>query len=341
MTESGRDPGHPVPCPISRGPLGIGRGGEGKERGTRQGLGGEWALPSIEPSDVAPEFVYQSSFTAVRVSLVFFSRTNCALCIEPDLLPLKSNISKKQLRLSSQPDLEVFCRHDRCLSDDGVLPGDAKAISSFLRNLVTGFASIGLDKTEVIVACPDFPGCTWTATRNFTLLGAAMRDRQWCESLLCKRVAKASALIRARVPHGAFTMLRSCAGRAQILNSCRTVPPSLQSGALAQADFEIISALDRLVGSPLSDDDWRLASLGISSRELELARPKSMRLPHAQQARPPRASFPDASGPPSMSTTLILVVCDRMQNSSCAPAFLVVQTSRTSLSRPPRKRYPP
>ena len=40
------------------------------------------------------------------------------------LLPLKSNISKKQLRLSSQPDLEVFpgrCRHDRCLSDDGVL----------------------------------------------------------------------------------------------------------------------------------------------------------------------------------------------------------------------------
>ena len=202
------------------------------------------------------------------------------------LLPLKSNISKKQLRPSSQPDPDVFprrCRHNHCLSDDGVLPGDAKAISSFFRNLVTGFASTG---PEVIPACPDFPGCTWTATRNFILLGAAIRDRQWCESLLCKRVAKAWPLIRAigryRVPHGAFTMLRSCAGRAQILNSCRTVPPSLQFGALARADFETRGALDRLVGSPLSDDDWRLASLVISSRELGLARPKSMRLPHAQ-----------------------------------------------------------
>ena len=42
-------------------------------------------------------------------------------------------------------------------------------------------------------------------------------------------------------------------------NSCTTVPPSLQ---LAQADLEIRGALGRLVGSPLSDGDWRLASLG-------------------------------------------------------------------------------
>ena len=92
-------------------------------------------------------------------------------------------------------------------------------------------------------------------------------DRQWCKSLLSKRVAEASALIRAigryRVPHGAFTMLRSCAGWAQILCSCRTVPPSLQSGGLAPADFETRDTLDRLFGSPLSDDDWHL---GISSK---------------------------------------------------------------------------
>ena len=60
-------------------------------------------------------------------------------------------------------------------------------------------------------------------------------------------------------------MLRSCAGWAKILCSCRTVPPSLQSHALGQADFGISGALGRLVGFPLSDDDWRLASLGISS----------------------------------------------------------------------------
>ena len=60
---------------------------------------------------------------------------------------------------------------------------------------------------------------------------------------------------------------------------------------------------------------------------------------HSKPVRHGQA-FPDASGTPSMSTTLILVVCDRMQNSSCAPAFLVMQTSRTSLSRPPGKRCP-
>ena len=52
--------------------------------------------------------------------------------------------------------------------DDGVLAGDASAISSFLRDLVTGIA---LERTEVISASTafapsDYPGCTWTATRN-------------------------------------------------------------------------------------------------------------------------------------------------------------------------------
>ena len=222
----------------------------------------------------------------MRISFFFFSRLLC--CVHragptsSGLLPLTSNISNtKQPRPSSQPDPDVFpgrCRHNRCLSDDAVLTRRRHHHSSFL---VTGFASFGLDialdKTEVIPACSasqtffpsDFPGCTWIATRNFKLLGAAVGDRQWCESLLSKRAAKASALIRAigryRVPHGAFKMLRSCAGWARILNSCRTVPPSLQSGALARADFETRSALGRLVSSPLSGDDWRHASLRISS----------------------------------------------------------------------------
>ena len=48
-------------------------------------------------------------------------------------------------------------------------------------------------------------------------------------------------------------------------NSCRTVLPTLQSDALAQADPDVRDALGRLVGSPLSADDWRLASLGSSA----------------------------------------------------------------------------
>ena len=38
--------------------------------------GGEWALPSVKPSDIAPgcgvHAFISSSFTAVRISLVFF-----------------------------------------------------------------------------------------------------------------------------------------------------------------------------------------------------------------------------------------------------------------------------
>ena len=104
----------------------------------------------------------------------------------------------------------------------------------------------------------DFLGCTWNSSRNFKLLGAALGDRQWCEHLLSKS-AWASALIQAigryGDAHGSFTLLRSCAGWAKVLYSCRRVPPTL-----AQADADIRGALGRLVGSPLSDDDWRLAS---------------------------------------------------------------------------------
>ena len=150
--------------------------------------------------------------------------------------------------------------------DDGVLAGDALAISLFFRNQSAGLASIGLDialdKTEVLSTCSatqssspaDFPGCSWNSSRNFKLLGAAIGNRQWCEHLLSNRVAKASALLQAigryGDAHGASTLLRSCAGWAKILDSCGTVPPALQLDALAQADADIRGALGRLVGSP-------------------------------------------------------------------------------------------
>ena len=99
-------------------------------------------------------------------------------------------------------------------------------------------------------------------------LGPPSQIAQWCEHL-SKRVAKASSLLHAigkyEDAHGAFTLLRSCTGWAKFLYSCRTVPPTLQPDALAQADADVRDALGRLVGSPLSADDWRLASLGISA----------------------------------------------------------------------------
>ena len=111
------------------------------------------------------------------------------------------------------------------------------------------------------------PSCDSTAC--FKLLGAAIGTPAWCELLLGRRVRKARALIDAigRFPdsHGAFCLLRSCSGWAKVLYSCRTVPPDAQPIGLRDADTDIRLALGRLVGSSLSDDDWRLASLGIAS----------------------------------------------------------------------------
>ena len=165
--------------------------------------------------------------------------------------------------------------------DDGLCAGDALAVSFFLKTLVRGLGDIGLavnlGKTEVISPCTSsqsfgqdcFPGCSWNSTASFKLLGAAIGTPEWCELLLGRRVSKARALIDAigRFPdsHGAFCLLRSCSGWAKVLYSCRTVPPDAQRAGLQAADTDIRLALGRLVGSPLSDEDWRLVSLGISS----------------------------------------------------------------------------
>ena len=96
----------------------------------------------------------------------------------PPLLRPNHLILRSQT-LSSSPDAVDITAF---FLGDGILASDAKAIRPFLRNLVTGFASIGMDvalhKTEVIPTCSasqtfspsDFPGYTWTATRNFKLL---------------------------------------------------------------------------------------------------------------------------------------------------------------------------
>ena len=165
--------------------------------------------------------------------------------------------------------------------DDGICAGDAQTVSFFLRALIRGLRRIGLvvnlAKTEVIPPCatsqsfgPDiFPGGIWNNTACFKLLGAAIGTPAWCELLLGRRVRKARALIDAigRFPdsHGAFCLLRSCSGWAKVSHSCRTVPPDAQPVGLRNADTDIRLALGRLVGSSLSDDDWRLASLGIAS----------------------------------------------------------------------------
>ena len=96
------------------------------------------------------------------------------------------------------------------------------------------------------------------AQRDF-LKSRPQQNEATCKSTLIQAIGRHGDA------HGAFTLLHSCTGWAKILYSCRIVLLALQSDALAQVDSDIKGALCRLAGSPLSDDDWRLASLGISA----------------------------------------------------------------------------
>ena len=165
--------------------------------------------------------------------------------------------------------------------DDGVLAGRSSAVQLLRSSLETRLRDIGLDiarnKTEIVPACTsvqnfspqDFEGFLWVPHGNFKLLGAAIGSLEWCESLLQRRVTKAKNLLdaigRYSDAQGAFTLLRSCNGWAKILYSCRTVPPPLQQESLRQADMDIRHSLGRLVGSQLTDDSWRIASLGVAN----------------------------------------------------------------------------
>ena len=88
--------------------------------------------------------------------------------------------------------------------------------------------------------------------------------RSCCSAVLSKLVTSWMPLVVTPDSQGAFSLLRSCSGWAKVLYSCRTVPPPLQTDGLRQADQDIRHSLGRLVGSPLSDDDWRLASIGVA-----------------------------------------------------------------------------
>ena len=78
----------------------------------------------------------------------------------------------------------------------------------------------------------DFPGYSWNGSASFKLLGAAIGLVEWRESFSGQRMAKAGALLVAigRFPdvQGATCLLRSCTG-AEVLYSCRTVPPGVHS----------------------------------------------------------------------------------------------------------------
>ena len=165
----------------------------------------------------------------------------------------------------------------------------------------------------------------WTASRTVKLLGQAKGDRQGCEFLLSKRVAKASALIqeirRYQEANGAFYTATIVRKMDQNYSSWRTVPPSLQLIFVVQADS------GRLVSRERTG-----ASLAPAFPPMELALvPRNTRLPLMSQACPLRPNSLDAFGEDASTRD----VCVRTQRSSCAlPVPVGVDFADESVSSP-------
>ena len=149
----------------------------------------------------------------------------------------------------------------------------------------------------------DFEGCTWVADGNVKLLGAAI------------------GLDAIGRHQGAIALLRSCTGWAKILYSCRTVPPSLQAQNLGKTNRDIRHSLGRLLGGLLTDEDWRLASIGVANVASELAAHRNTLPPHTSQAWPSPKSSARASGWASTSTTSTEVTGALTLNRAPTPAL--------------------
>ena len=147
--------------------------------------------------------------------------------------------------------------------DDGVIAGKAPAVRQFLATLEMRLREIGLDvarhKTEMAPACAsvqnfsshDFERLAW-------VLGASLFSGDaWTKPGICSMQSVGTTTHREPAP--------SCilAPDGQDPLSCRTVPPPIQAESLGRADCDIRHSLGRLVGSPLSDEDWRIASRGV------------------------------------------------------------------------------
>ena len=167
--------------------------------------------------------------------------------------------------------------YNSSLLDGGIIAGRSPAVQQIIATLEERLLEIGLriarHRTRVVSAGTsvqnfsphDFEGFAWVPDGNVKLLGAALGSQSWCKALLKRRVVMARNLLDAigRFPDAqcAFTLWRL--GQCALLLLDGT--PPLQAEGLNQAEQDIRHSFGRLVGSSLSDDDWRVASIGVAN----------------------------------------------------------------------------
>jgi hypothetical protein len=180
--------------------------------------------------------------------------------------------------------------------DDGTVAGHADAVEVFVNTFMRDVADLGLNvarrKCEAIPAAgvdteilsSRFDGFHWITDGNFKILGAPFGTPEFIESIVAERTLKAETLLRNLLeypdPQGALLLIRQCCSWCKLVYSSRTIPTSLQVGALHSFSISLRKSLGDLVGDALDDRQWAQAGLSISSGGLGIRDP----LAHAPAA---------------------------------------------------------
>ena len=114
-------------------------------------------------------------------------------------------------------------------------------------------------------------------TRSFKLLGAPFGSGSFTDDLTRKRIRKVQNTLNegSKMMHsqGAPTILRNSGGFNKLSYSARTTPPHLIAPALGTLSASMRETLSSVVGNPLEDDSWHLASLLLRDGGLGLRDP--------------------------------------------------------------------
>ncbi|CAE8622584.1 unnamed protein product [Polarella glacialis] len=179
-------------------------------------------------------------------------------------------------------DLDIF------FLDDGVLAGDLRVVSAALqlgqshcaalglklnlgeRELILPGATTAEDLESLIlqsILVDEDTGASKVGLRgNFELLGAAVGQKEFCESFAASKVAKATKLLdelsKLEDPQVATRLLRNCAGVCKVTHSMRTTPPHLQNSAFGSFDSAVRKAFCSVTSLLPNNNQWGQACRG-------------------------------------------------------------------------------
>ena len=102
---------------------------------------------------------------------------------------------------------------------------------------------------------------------GITLLGAPLGHQGYEQEVIQEKVNKVQEITTLlpdlKDPHAEFCLLRSCVSLPKLMFILRTVDTTAHRHLLAQFDLITREALSRILGSPLSDLQWRQAKLPV------------------------------------------------------------------------------